>query len=1132
MKKQLKYREPGKLDLVAFEQEVLKFWAEQNIFHKSVANRPDDNEFVFYEGPPSANGMPGIHHVLSRTVKDIFCRYKTLQGFKVVRKGGWDTHGLPVELGVEKMLGITKDDIGSKVSVEEFNAICRKEVMKYKDAWSEMTERMGYWVDLDDPYITFENEYIEVLWSLLKRLYDQKYLYKGYSIQPYSPTDGTGLSSHELNLPGCYKDVKDTSVVAQFKIKNPQQLHSGDLSLPFYFLAWTTTPWTLPGNCALAVGKKIDYVAVQTINQYTSKPIVAILARELVEKFFNPDGLDIPITAYKPGDKLIPWKTISDYKGEDLIGIKYEQLLPYVQPKEQDGWEAFRVIAGDFVSTEEGTGIVHTASVFGADDYRVCQQNKVPSILVEYPDGSMGPVVDKHGQFTPEITDFAGMYVREEYYSDEERVAEDFDSTDLQIALKLKEENKAFKIEKYVHSYPHSWRTDKPVLYYPLDSWFIKTTAFKERMVELNNTINWQPPSTGEGRFGNWLENLVDWNLSRSRFWGTPLPIWRTEDGSEEVCIGSIVQLSAECDKSVVAGHMDKNPFKADEGQMAADLHRPYVDQIVLTSPSGKKMLREPDLIDVWFDSGAMPYAQYPKLYVNNEVSLPADYIAEGVDQTRGWFFTLHALAVMLSDSVAYKNVISHGLVLDKNGNKMSKRLGNSVDPFEALSTYGADAIRWYMISNSLPWENVRFDSGAINEVRKSFFGTLYNTYAFFALYANIDGFEIDEQNVVPVSERPELDRWIISKLHSLVREVTAAYDDYHPTKAARAIAQFLDDHLSNWYVRLSRRRFWKGEMGDDKRAAYETLFECLTVVAQLMSPVAPFFADWMYKNLTDTVRQKAIDNETPLRFESVHLTNLVQPEQAVIDHQLERRMELAQTVSSLVLSLRKKENIRVRQPLSKVMIPVLDHEFAQDLDHVEELIRSEVNVKAVEPLKDAGVFTKKIKPDYKRLGSRLGKQMKAVAQALAELRQEDILKFEQDEKWLLQLNGSTAELTLEDVEIATEDMPGLLVAQAKGVAVALDVTLTDDLRAEGDARELVNRVQKLRKERGFDVTDRIVLHIEAKGSLAEAVKAHKPYICSEILATELRFEGNLSQPENVEISGIEAKIDIERAKT
>jgi isoleucyl-tRNA synthetase len=1078
--------------------------------------------------------MPGIHHVLSRTIKDIFCRYKTLSGFKVERKGGWDTHGLPVELSVEKLLGITKDDIGEKISVADYNAICRREVMKFKDAWSEMTERMGYWVDLDNPYVTFDNAYIEVVWSLLKRLYEKKLLYKGYTIQPYSPAAGTGLSSHELNLPGCYKDVKDTSVVAQFKLRDPSLLPlDADLGEAF-FLAWTTTPWTLPGNCALAVGEKIDYVAVRSFNPYTGLPMVAILAKDLAGKYFSQEASAFPFSGYKPGDKNVPWEIVGEFKGKDLLGLKYEQLLPYVQPEEKDGWEAFRVIHGDFVSTDEGTGIVHTASVFGADDFRVCQQNKVPSILVKYADGSMGPVVDKHGMFVPEITDFAGMYVREEYYPDDVRGQADFMSTDTRIAIKLKKENRAFKVEKYVHTYPHCWRTDKPILYYPLDSWFVKTTAFKERMVELNKTINWQPESTGEGRFGNWLENLVDWNLSRSRFWGTPLPIWRSEDGKEEICVGSISELRELCSKSVEAGFMAMNPLATDNSQQATDLHRPFVDDIILVSRSGRKMFREPDLIDVWFDSGAMPYAQHPQAYWNamrsrDDLTLPADFISEGVDQTRGWFFTLHVLAVMLYDSVAFRNVVSHGLVLDKEGNKMSKRLQNTVDPFQVLEKFGADATRWYMVSSSSPWENLKFDERGIDEARKSFFGTLFNTYAFFALYANIDGFEINESDVVPVASRPELDRWIISKLHSMVRDVSGFYEEFEPTKASRAIARFVDDHLSNWYVRLSRRRFWKGEMNNDKKAAYETLFECLMVVAQLSSPIAPFFSEWLYKSLSDGVREGAKEVNSPLRFDSIHHTNLMRSEGNLVDIKLERQMELAQDVSSLTLSLRKKVNIRVRQPLSKIMIPVTGDELESDLRHVEDLVKSEVNVKHVEYVREAqGVFTKKVKPDFKKLGSRLGKAMKEVATKLSTLDSTQIAELESTGRIELPTVGGHVEISLQDVEIIAEDMPGFLVSQMGPLSVALDITITDELKAEGDARELVNRVQKLRKDKGLEVTDRIVVRLEPVHMLDSILTLHKDYICREILATKLLTDKDLPDAETVEINGQPVRIQIE----
>ncbi len=1111
------YREFRQLDLPDIAQEILAKWEAENTFAQSIESREGKAPFTFYEGPPSANGLPGIHHVMSRTIKDLFCRFKTLQGFQVKRKGGWDTHGLPIEISVEKTLGITKDDIGVKISVEDYNKACRTEVMKYKNAWDDLTRKMGYWVDLDYPYITFENEYIESCWYLLKQLYEKNLLYKGYTIQPYSPAAGTGLSSHELNMPGCYRNIKDTSIVAQFRISEGQTLRNGnDLpvdvdSVGTFFLAWTTTPWTLPGNCALAVGENIRYTFVKTFNHYTYKPVTVILAKDLLNKYFPEKYAGLLLEDYVEGDKHIPFKVIAEADGIDFLGIKYQQLMPYVQP---DG-KAFEVIAGDFVSTEEGTGIVHTASLFGADDFRVCNENGIQSIMVKDEDGNPSPLVDKHGRFVKEVTDFAGEPVRAEYLSEDEKEnerirqgGEKYLTVDERIAIKLKKENKAFKVEKYEHSYPHCWRTDKPVLYYPLNSWFIRTTACKERMVELNESINWKPASTGTGRFGNWLENLVDWNLSRTRFWGIPLPIWRTEDKKEEKCIGSIGELRNEIQKSISAGIMDASHLEhIDPAKSDFDLHRPYADNIYLVSPSGKKMTREQDLIDVWFDSGAMPYAQWYYMGDKNSPpfssgAFPADFIAEGVDQTRGWFFTLHALAVMLFDSVAFKNVVSNGLVLDKEGNKMSKRLGNVVDPFATIEKYGPDATRWYLISNSQPWDNLKFNMEGIAEAQRKFFGTLYNTYSFFALYANIDSFTIDEKNIVPVERRQELDRWIISKLHSLIKEVSSAYEDYEPTKAARAIEEFTDEHLSNWYVRLSRRRFWKSEMSEDKKAAYETLYECLMVVAQLMSPIAPFFSDWLYRNLSDSIRKKAIRENTPLKHSSVHLSFMTRAEENVIDPSLEERMELAQKISSMVLSLRKKVNIRVRQPLSKILIPVIDKSMKPKIETVKKLILSEVNVKDIEYITDtSGVLVKKIKANFKTLGKRLGPLMKETAAAIAGMNQEEIALFEKDSKFSIEIKGQKIELSLEDVEIISEDIPGLIVNTQGNLTVALDIQISESLKQEGISRELVNRVQNLRKDKGFEVTDRIAVKLKKHLEIETSVQNNLPYICAEILA-------------------------------
>lgn len=1123
------YPEFNQLDLPAIEKEILKFWKEHRIFEQSIASRPEDKRFVFYEGPPSANGKPGIHHVMSRTIKDLFCRYKTLQGYRVERKAGWDTHGLPVELNVEKQLGITKADIGTKITVAEYNRLCREDVMKFTDVWRDLTEKMGYWVDMDHPYITYENNYIESLWALLKKLYDKGLLYEGYTIQPYSPAAGTGLSSHELNQPGCYRNVKDVSAVAQFKVDSSNFKVEGDV----FFLAWTTTPWTLPSNTALAVGKAIEYVLVKTFNAYTHQLIHVILAKDLIGRYFPEENSMVSFEEYKPGDKKIPFAVIHSLKGSDLEGIRYEQLLPYAQPNDGD---AFRVVLGDFVTTTDGTGIVHIAPSFGSDDFKVAKQNGIGSLTL----------VDKQGKFTDDVKDerfpLQGRYVKDAYYTADE-LEQDFQqqkeilrqnnlvadlkshmSVDDLIVLKLKLENKLFKTEKYEHNYPHCWRTDKPVIYYPLDSWFIKTTAIKDRLIELNKTINWKPAHTGEGRFGQWLENLVDWNLTRSRYWGTPLPIWMTEDGSEEKCIGSIAELKAEIEASVKAGLM--KPVEI------TDLHKPVVDEIILVSKSGKPMKRVADLIDVWFDSGAMPYAQWHWPFENEEIfikNFPADYIAEGVDQTRGWFFTLHVLAVALFDSVAYKNVVSNGLLLDKAGNKMSKRLGNIIDPFETIEKHSADATRWYMMRNSDPWDNMKFDVAGLQEVMRSHFGTLYNTYSFFALYANIDGWKIDEKDIVPVGKRQELDRWIISKLHSLVKEVTGFYEDYEPTKAARTIEKFVDEDLSNWYVRLNRRRFWKGQMSEDKKAAYETLYECLNVVTQLMSPVVPFFSEWMYQNLTNNVRTEARKNSTPLRWDSVHLTTLTKAEENVIDRDLEERMELAQRTCSLVLSLRKKEKIKVRQPLQRVMIPVLSVKMKEQLVKVEEYILSEVNVKALEYMTDtSGIVKKKIKPNFRELGKKVGGKMKALQAAIGSFTQDDLHKLEQDKVYPVNLDGESFTLELADVEILSEDIPGWLVASDGALTVALDVTITDELRHEGNAREFVNKVQNLRKDKDFQVLDSIRVSVVKNKTFETTLHQFKDYISNEILAREIVLVDSLNEFDEVELNEEVLKVKVE----
>jgi len=1127
------YREFKQLELPKIGKEILEFWKAENIFEKSISTRSKANPFTFYEGPPSANGMPGIHHVMARAIKDIFCRYKTLKGFQVKRKGGWDTHGLPIELAVEKKLGITKIDIGVKITVEEYNAACREEVMRYTDIWNDLTEKMGYWVDLEKPYITYENEYIESLWWILKTFYDKGLLYKGYTVQPYSPAAGTGLSSHELNQPGTYKMLKDTSITAQFFLKRDQQ-HALMSSVFEHdeeqtaFIAWTTTPWTLPSNGALAVGEKISYVKIKTFNQYTFLPVSVILAKDLVGKHFKSDAQDLSFEDYKGGDKLIPWTIAAEFPGKALVGLKYHQLLSYVTNAELEE-KAFRVIPADYVTTEDGTGIVHIASVFGADDFRVAKESGVPAVMVTDDQGNELPLVNKQGKFVDEVTDFAGYYVKEEYYSDEERKAADFKSTDVLIAIKLKEDNKAFDVKKYEHSYPHCWRTDKPILYYPLDSWFIKTTAVKEKMVALNKTINWKPEATGTGRFGNWLENLVDWNLSRSRYWGTPLPIWRTADGTEEKCIGSIAELNAEIKKSVEAGFMEAS-FEL------KDMHRPFVDDVILVSAAGEKMVRELDLIDVWFDSGAMPYAQWHFPFENKEEfenAYPADFIAEGVDQTRGWFFTLHAIAVMLSETsdeikainerignkgVAYKNVVSNGLVLDKNGNKMSKRLGNGVDPFHTIDTYSADATRWYMISNASPWDNLKFNTEGLDEVRRKFFGTLYNTYAFFALYANIDQFEIDEQNETPVSQRSELDRWILSLLQNLINEVDESLNTYEPTKAARAIQTFVDEHLSNWYIRLSRRRFWKGEMTEDKKAAYETLYTCLMSISQLMSPIAPFFADWLYQNLTATKTEGA--------EQSVHLSLWKEGDVSLIDTELNERMEMAQHISSMVLSLRKKSGINVRQPLAKILIPVLDKTFQERIELVKDIILSETNIRDIEYITDAaGFIKKKIKPNFKALGPKVGKDMKSVAEKVSNMSQEELTAFEAEGRYLVP--DTDYVILLEDVEIIAEDIPGWQVTNLGNLTVALDVTITDELKQEGLSRELINRIQNLRKELNFEVTDRITVSLQNHNLIASAVAQNKAYICAEILADQFDLAVEIINGNKIAIDDVELQISI-----
>ena len=1114
-----RFAEHSQFDLSEVNKEVLKKWDENSVFAKSMTEREGCPSFVFFEGPPSANGMPGIHHVMARSIKDIFCRYKTMKGFQVKRKAGWDTHGLPVELGVEKALGITKEDIGKKITVAEYNAACRKDVMKFTKEWEDLTHKMGYWVDMNDPYITYDNRYIETLWWLLKQLYKKGLLYKGYTIQPYSPAAGTGLSSHELNQPGCYRDVKDTTVVAQFLMKNPKPEMSA-WGTP-YFIAWTTTPWTLPSNTALCVGPKIDYVAVQSYNAYTGEPITVVLAKALLNTHFNPKAAEIALEDYKPGDKLVPFKVVAEYKGTDLVGMEYEQLIPWVNP----GEGAFRVIPGDYVTTEDGTGIVHIAPTFGADDALVAKNAGIPPLQLINKKGELRPMVDLTGKFytldeldesfvnqsvnVELYKEYAGRFVKNAY---DPTLTEKDESLDVSICMMMKASNKAFKIEKHVHNYPHCWRTDKPVLYYPLDSWFIRSTACKERMMELNKTINWKPESTGTGRFGKWLENLNDWNLSRSRYWGTPLPIWRTEDNSEEICIESVEELYNEIEKSVAAGLMASNPYKEkgfvpgeynQDNYEKIDLHRPYVDDIILVSKEGKPMKRELDLIDVWFDSGAMPYAQihYPfenkELLDTNQV-YPADFIAEGVDQTRGWFFTLHAIATMVFDSVSYKAVISNGLVLDKNGNKMSKRLGNAVDPFSTIEKYGSDPLRWYMITNSSPWDNLKFDVEGIEEVRRKFFGTLYNTYSFFALYANVDGFEYKEADV-PVAERPEIDRWILSVLNSLVKEVDSCYNDYEPTKAGRLISDFVNDNLSNWYVRLNRKRFWGGGYSQDKLSAYQTLYTCLETVAKLMAPIAPFYADKLYMDLI-----AATGRDTVV---SVHLAKFPVCNSSLIDAALEARMQMAQDVTSMVLALRRKVNIKVRQPLQCIMIPVSDEAQRTHIEAVKSLIINEVNVKEINFVDGtAGILVKKVKCDFKKLGPKFGKQMKAVAAAVGELPQEAIAELEKNGSYTLSLTDGEAVIEAADVEIISEDIPGWLVANEGKLTVALEVTVTEELRREGIARELVNRIQNIRKSSGFEITDKIRIRLSKNQETDDAVNEYNSYICNQVLGVSLEL--------------------------
>ena len=1135
-----KFPEYKGLDLSAINKSVLKLWEGEGTFEQSLKAREGQPSFIFYEGPPSANGMPGIHHVMARTIKDVICRYKTQKGFQVHRKAGWDTHGLPVELGVEKSLGITKEDIGKRISVAEYNQACRKDVMKYTDMWEDLTEKMGYWVDMEHPYITYDNRYIETLWWMLKELYKKGLLYKGYTIQPFSPAAGTGLSTHELNQPGCYKDVKDTTCTAQFKVVRDEtsDFLYADCDTEVYFLAWTTTPWTLPSNTALAVGPSVTYVRVRTFNPYTGEPVTVVLAKDLVGAYFNEKNADLDLDAYQAGDKKLPFKVLDEFSGSTLTGVRYEQLIPWIQP---DG-DAFRVIPGDYVTTEDGTGIVHIAPTFGADDDRVAKVAGIAPLVLMDREGKRQPMVDRSGKFflikdlddafvkqfvdVKAYSEFAGRFVKNAY----DASLSDEDATlDVDLSVMLKKENKAFRVEKHVHNYPHCWRTDKPVLYYPLDSWFVKTTAMRERMMELNNTINWKPESTGTGRFGKWLENLVDWNLSRSRYWGTPLPVWRSEDGSAEVCIGSVEELMQEVDKAVKAGVMDKHPFpdfKPGDFSSAnydkIDLHRPFVDDIILVSEDGKPMYRELDLIDVWFDSGAMPYAQMHYPFENKDsMPFPADFIAEGVDQTRGWFFTLHALGTMLFDSVAFKNIISNGLVLDKKGNKMSKRLGNAVDPFKVIEDYGSDPLRWYMMTNAQPWDNLKFDLSGVDEVKRKFFGTLYNTYSFFSLYANVDGFKGTEAQV-PVAERPEIDRWVISLLNTLVKDVHAAYDQYEPTRAGRAIQDFVTENLSNWYVRLNRKRFWGGAFNQDKLAAYQTLHQCLETVALLAAPIAPFYMEQLYRDLQ-------AEGQTA----SVHLALMPEAVETLIDKGLEERMAYAQQISSMVLALRRKVSIKVRQPLQKIMIPILDARFEAQLEAVKDLILNEVNVKELEYLKEStGVLVKTIKPNFKSLGPKYSKLMKPIAAAIGAMTAEDIAAFESAGSFSVEVNGEKLQLLPEDVEIISEDIPGWLVANEGRITVALDITISEDLRQEGYARELVNRIQNLRKDSGLDVTDKIRLQIQRHAALDAAVEKHRTYISSQTLASDLQLVDTCNESGAISVeleSELETFIAIEK---
>lgn len=1132
-----KFPEYKGLDLPNIASEILEYWQQNNIFEKSVTTREGSEPYVFYEGPPSANGLPGVHHVLARAIKDIFPRYKTMKGYQVKRKAGWDTHGLPIELGVEKELGITKEDIGKTISVEDYNAACRKAVMRYTDVWNDLTQKMGYWVDMDDPYITYEPKYMESVWWLLKQIYNKKLLYKGYTIQPYSPKAGTGLSSHELNQPGTYQDVTDTTIVAQFKA-NKDSL-PGFLSNEgvIYFLAWTTTPWTLPSNTALTVGPKIEYVLVKTYNQYTFEPINVVLAKPLVAKQFSgkfkqAENLD-EVNAYTKADKKIPFYIVKDFKGSDLVGVTYQQLLPYATPNDNPE-HAFRVISGDFVTTEDGTGIVHTAPTFGADDALVAKQAvpEIPPMLVKDENDNLVPLVDLQGKFRPEMAEFAGKYVKNEYYTDGDAPER---SVDVEIAIKLKEENKAFKVEKYKHSYPNCWRTDKPILYYPLDSWFVKVTDIKDRMHDLNKSINWKPKSTGEGRFGNWLANANDWNLSRSRYWGIPLPIWRTEDGKEEICIGSVEELKVEMHKAVKAGVLKEDIFadfevgnNSEENYAKLDLHKNIVDQITLVSATGQKMFRESDLIDVWFDSGSMPYAQWHYPFENADLidkgtTFPADFIAEGVDQTRGWFYTLHAIGTMVFDSVAYKNVVSNGLVLDKNGQKMSKRLGNAVDPFKTLGDYGADATRWYMIANANPWDNLKFDLEGIEEVKRKFFGTLYNTYSFFTLYTNLDGFSYAEADI-ELNDRPEIDRWILSELNTLIQKVDAYYAGYEPTRAARAISNFTQDYVSNWFVRLSRRRFWKGDYQTDKISAYQTLYTCMVTIAKLAAPIAPFFMDKLYLDLNSVTKKE--------HFSSVHLADFPLYNEAFVDKSLERKMEAAQTISSLVLSLRAKEKIKVRQPLQKIMIPVVNAQQKEEILAVSNLIKHEVNVKEITLLEEndaADILVKQIKPNFKALGPRFGKDMKLVANAIKAFTPEDIKNIEQNGSLDIAVNGKNITLVLSDVEITSQDIEGWLVANEGALTVALDVTLSEDLKNEGVARELVNRIQNLRKDSGFEVTDRISVALQKNDFIVNAVKANIEYIKAETLTDKLEIKDELNNGIDITFDDINTKLFIKK---